>query len=130
MSQNSVDAKVIYAAVDFIRAMSAKYGSEDGMRIWETVCEAIPEPGVKGQVFLHMLGIHNGTELRVTGTDPAYTDAITQIKTLRTVTNLALKEAKEIVVNKIGYPVHIKATSPEKYDQLRKELAKVGFYVE
>lgn len=130
MSESKVDSKVIYAAIDFIRVMTAQYGSEDGMKIWEKVCEAIPDPNVKGQTWLHLMGQGTSTTIKVTGTNPSYTDLITQIKVLRTFTLMSLKEAKEIVKDKLGYPVEIKTYTPEKCEQVRKELQAVGFYVE
>lgn len=124
---NKIDSKIIFAAIDFIRVMSAHYGSDEAIKIWEKVCEAIPGKNVKEEVFLHMLGVGTPTDIKVTGVVKSLTNYIYQIKILRNCSGMGLRDAKDAVVENIGYPIVIRTVSSEKYDDACRELRKAGF---
>ena len=128
MSEPSkIDSKIIFAAIDFIRVMSTHYGSDAGIKIWEKVCESIPDENVKGQVFMHMLGAGTSTDIRITGVIKSPPELVSQIKTLRIATGMTLRNAKDAVVDNIGYPIVVKTSSPEEYDRFCKDLIRAGF---
>ena len=128
MSEPSkIDSKIIFAAIDFIRVMSAHYGSDAGIKIWEKVCESIPDENVKGEVFMHLLGVGTSTDIRITGVIKSPSEFVSQIKTLRIATGMTLRDAKDAVVDNIGYPIVVGTSSTEKYDSVCRELIKAGF---
>lgn len=83
---------IINTGVDFIRAITECYGSEDGMKLWDQIAQTL-DPSVKGDIFFAILCGTGGKTLHVSGIVP---DRIAAIKAIREVTLLGLREAKDL----------------------------------
>lgn len=94
MTENSnehMDA-IVSDGIAFIRAITTAYGSDEGMKLWDTIANTL-DPAIKGKIFFSMLtGTH---EDRVTLSGAvAGTNKINCIKIIRQYTGLGLVESK------------------------------------
>lgn len=91
---------IIYAGVDFIRALANNYGSDVAIEMWERISATI-DPDIKGQIFMAMLIGITGHKMQVSAKVPELDvgSRISIIKLIRThdMRNLGLKEAKDLV---------------------------------
>lgn len=90
---------VIQSGINFIRAITEAYGTDEGMKLWETISDTL-DPEVKGQIFLAMLKGEYQGRVRISRGDFSvnsinHSDKITKIKALRLVSGFGLKEAKD-----------------------------------
>ena len=92
MTDEHMDA-VVSDGIAFLRSITTAYGSEEGMKLWETIANTL-DPDIKGKVFFSMLtGAH---EDRVTLSGAvAGTNKISCIKLIRQYTGYGLVEAKD-----------------------------------
>jgi hypothetical protein len=92
----------ISAGVDFMRQVMAHYGQDKGTEVWDKMCEAM-DPQFKGEVLFAMLT----GEITPTITVKPYqynhrhANKVLMIKTVREVSGLSLKEAKDLVDNNL-----------------------------
>jgi ribosomal protein L7/L12 len=88
---------IVLNSIQFIRAVTEAYGSEEGMELWSRIAEVL-DPTIKGEVFKAMLLGEYGTTVRLSGVTYGY-DKISAIKAIRAVDSrrLGLKEAKDAV---------------------------------
>lgn len=89
--------RIVQDGLIFISTISAAYGAEEGIKLWEAISEAI-DPDIKGEIFMAMLsGVLPG-RIIIKGIPANYShgvDRISFIRTIREHTGLGLKEAKE-----------------------------------
>lgn len=91
--------QVIVNGVQFIRTITAAYGADEGIKLWETI-SAVLDPDIKGQIFFAMLtGGDNHRVIRIKGLNSFYTrdSKVPLIKLIREIAGLGLKEAKDAV---------------------------------
>lgn len=119
---------VIADGVQFLQSLTAHYGTEKGMEVWESMGAAMGKE-VKGKVFFAMLsGTVGNVRVRFTTNTSTFVanGAVACIKAIRAATNMGLKEAKDLYdLSKIGN-VNCTAISVEQARILVRELRDLG----
>lgn len=83
---------IVGDGIAFIRAITNAYGSEEGMKLWETIADTL-DPDIKGKIFFAMLtGGHEDRVQLINITTGA--NKIACIKYIRQYTGFGLVEAK------------------------------------
>lgn len=119
---------VISTGLHFMRAITEAYGTDEGLRLWETIASTL-DPEVKGQIFFAMLtGTHNDTII-VRGIQANGVDKVRCIKEIRNWTGLGLKEAYDAYSMVTGPGVAQLTVKPEEHHQAVVGLRNVGFVV-
>ena len=88
---------LVFSGVDFVRALTETFGADAGIKVWDSMAEAVGED-IRGRIFFSMLtgdGDGNITllpwkEMRSVG------KKIEFIKIVRAATGFGLKEAKDL----------------------------------
>jgi len=91
MSENIEE--IVDTGIPFLNAITTHYGKETGFALWTKLCESMPTE-VRDGIFLAMLSGQSPRTVRVKGYSG--NNNIERIKTLRTVSGLGLKEAKDL----------------------------------
>ena len=120
-------ASLINDGIHFLRAVTDCYGAEEGMRLWDRIASEL-DPKLKGEIFFAILCGSQGNRinLSVANLTDGLNSKIMMIKTLRTVTGMGLKEAKDIVdLLLIGHSETI--TINVDRNQAIRELRSAGF---
>ena len=88
--------QVVYDGVRFLQSLTAHYGAERGMEVWEAMVEAVGTE-VKGRVFFALMtGETTGrVKFSIDFTSSHHPNAVACIKAIRTFTGCGLKEAKD-----------------------------------
>lgn len=90
--------RIVQDGLIFISTISAAYGAEEGIKLWEAISEAI-DPDIKGEIFMAMLtGVLPGRVIiKGLPATASYSsvDRISFIRTIREHTGLGLRESKE-----------------------------------
>ena len=89
--------RIVYDSLTLLSTICKAYGSEEGIKMWETISEAL-DPELKGLMFDAMLGGFSNTKLVLKGmtANQLAPSKVNFIRTVRQYTNLGLKEAKDI----------------------------------
>lgn len=118
---------VIQSGINFMRSITEAYGSEEGMKLWDSIASTL-DPDVKGQIFFSMLtGEYNGT-INISSHRPG-ANRVAMIKAIRAVTGMGLKEAKDLS-DLIAIGKNIKLTcNPKRRQDALTELRNAGFNV-
>ena len=86
--------QIIQSGMNFMRSITEAYGTDEGMKLWDTIASTL-DPDIKGQIFFAMLtGEYNGI-ITISSRNP-HSNKISVIKAIREVTGLGLKEAKDL----------------------------------
>lgn len=85
--------EIVVTGIPFLNAITTHYGTETGFALWNKLCESMPAE-VRDGIFLAMLSGQSPRTVRVKGYSG--NNKIERIKTLRTVSGLGLKEAKDL----------------------------------
>ena len=120
---------IIQSGINFMRSVTEAYGTDEGMKLWETIASTL-DPDVKGQIFFAMLTGEYNNIITITGHNPG-ADRVRMIKTIRTVDkrNLGLKEAKDMSDHLlVGNTVKLEI-DPSVRSAALMELRKAGFHV-
>ena len=120
---------VIQSGINFMRSITDAYGTDDGMKLWDSIASVL-DPSVKGEIFFAMLtGEYNG--IISIGSFNPNSNRVWRIKAIRSVTtpNLGLKEAKDLsdLLDK-GHIIKLNV-NPKARNQALSELRGAGFYV-
>lgn len=120
---------VIETGIAFMRSITGAYGTDEGMKLWETISNTL-DPDVKGQIFFTMITGQYEDSITVHFKHNTTPNKISMIKAIRTVTGDGLKEAKDKVDDflSFGRPLTLKC-SPNKRAASIQELRNAGFYV-
>lgn len=114
---------IISAGLEFMRSITECYGTEKGMKLWDSIADTLGN-GVKGEIFFAMVTGEYTSKLRVGG---VVADRIASIKTIRTYTGLGLKEAKDLSDEmQSGKTVLLKLQEPTMRNHAIRELRAVG----
>lgn len=118
---------VIQSGINFMRSITEAYGTEDGMKLWDTISSTL-DPDVKGQIFFAMLtGDYNGI-INVASFQQG-SDRIRRIKAIRIVANVSLKEGKDLSDTlDSGKPIKLNIDPKKRADAL-STLRDAGFHV-
>lgn len=120
---------IINNGINFMRSITEAYGSEEGMKLWESITSVL-DPDIKGKIFFALItGDYVGT-ITLTSYKPS-SNKVAMIKSIRSVDSrrLGLKEAKDIVDNiEFGKQQKINV-DPKRRVNAILELRDAGFYV-
>lgn len=95
---------VLMAAAQFVHEITAAYGGDEGVKIWERISEVL-DPDIRNELFMIMLtgdgagdSVINIRQQSVSATDTVARNRVEFIKYVRThdTRMLGLKEAKDI----------------------------------
>lgn len=94
---DTVDAEATNAVVrdclTLLRTITDVHGSEEGMKLWDTIADTLG-PAIKGKVFFAMItGNHGDSVTLVDRMD--YSNNVECIKLIRQYTGLGLRESKQ-----------------------------------
>lgn len=94
---DTIDAEAMNAVVSdslaLIRTITNVYGSEEGMKLWETIADTLG-PVIKGKVFFALItGSHEDSVILIDKL--AYSNNVECIKLIRQYTGLGLMESKQ-----------------------------------
>lgn len=94
MIPNEHKEQIIQSGIGFMRSITDAYGTDEGMKLWDTIASAL-DPDIKGQIFFAMLtGEYNN--IITVASRSVHSNKISVIKAIRAVTGLGLKEAKDL----------------------------------
>lgn len=118
---------VIQSGINFMRSITEAYGTDEGMKLWNSIVDTL-DPDVKGQIFFAMLtGEFNGI-ITISSFQPG-SNRVGMIKAIRIVSGLGLKEAKDLS-DALGGGKAIKVNcNPKKRAEALSELRNAGFNV-
>lgn len=120
---------VIQSGINFMRSITDAYGTDEGMKLWDTIIDTL-DPDIKGKIFFAMLtGEYNNT---VTITQYSNTGSrVSMIKAIRNVDTrrLSIKEAKDLV-DELSNGKTVKLDiDPSVRSISLNELRSAGFFV-
>jgi hypothetical protein len=114
---------IITSGVEFISSITACYGADKGMELWDTIASTLGND-VKGAIFFAMINGQHTAKIRVSG---SVVDRIASIKTIRTYTGLGLKEAKDLSDEmQSGKAIVLKLSAPSFRSEAIRELSRLG----
>lgn len=118
---------IIQSGINFMRSITEAYGTDEGMKLWDTIAATL-DPDVKGQIFFAMLtGDYNGV-IKISSFQTS-SDRVWRIKAIRAVTGMGLKEAKDLGdILDSGKTIQLKI-NPKKRTECLSELRNAGFNV-
>lgn len=122
-------ADVIQSGISFMRSITEAYGSDEGMKLWDTIASTL-DPDIKGQIFFAMITGEYTTGISISSTVPG-ANKVALIKALRSVDSrmLGLKEAKDMV-DLLSSNNTIKVEfDPQQRNIALQELRNAGFHV-
>jgi hypothetical protein len=120
---------IIQSGINFIRSITEAYGSDEGMRLWETMADTL-DPSIKGHIFFAMLTGEYNSVISIYKSD-THANKVTMIKALRTVDKrrLGLKEAKDMCDSLIvGNTIRVEV-EPNTRNSSLIQLRMAGFTV-
>lgn len=120
---------IIQSGINFMRSITEAYGTDEGMKLWDTIATTL-DPDVKGQIFFAMLTGDYNSIISISGAQ-AGSDRVWRIKAIRSVTHpsLGLKEAKDLSdLLDAGKTIKLNI-NPKNRTQALSELRNAGFHV-
>lgn len=119
--------EIMQFGIHFMRAITEAYGSEEGMRLWDTIASTL-DPDIKGKIFIAMLTGEYNDRLTIhldMVECSVHVPRVEGIKAIRTVTGMGLKEAKDIHDNlALGKQETITIEPTRRHEAIR-QLASV-----
>lgn len=113
---------IVSESISFIRAITSVYGSEEGMKLWETIADTL-DPSIKGKTFFAMLTGSHEDRVTLSGY-AAGANKIACIKIIRQYTGYGLVEAKNAYEStEYGQKVVLKVNPKDRrimVDELRQ----------
>lgn len=119
--------RLISDGLTFLRSITEEYGTDEGMKLWDTICTAV-DPELKGQIFFAMLTGEYYNEIRISNVDKS-ADKIALIKALRAAAQYGLKEAKDVTEAIQSGNEHRFKVKPDQRNQVMRDLRTAGFRV-
>ena len=122
-------ASIITSGIAFLRSITDAYGSDEGMKLWDSIANTL-DPAVKGEIFFAMLRGEYQDHITLKGVGyNANASNITAIKEIRGVSGLGLLEAKQAYETaEQGIPVKIPC-SPDKIGAAIAALRYAGMVI-
>jgi hypothetical protein len=120
---------IIQSGINFIRSITEAYGSDEGMKLWETMADTL-DPSIKGHIFFAMLTGEYNSVISIHKSD-THANKVTMIKALRTVDKrrLGLKEAKDMCDSLIVGNIIKVEVEPNTRNSSLIQLRMAGFTV-
>ena len=120
---------IIQSGINFIRSITEAYGSDEGMKLWETMADTL-DPSIKGHIFFAMLTGEYNSVISIYKFDSA-ANKVAMIKAIRTVDKrrLGLKEAKDMCDSLfVGNTIRVEV-EPNTRNSSLLQLRMAGFVV-
>ena len=94
------EPQLLQSGIHFMRSIAEAYGSEEGMRLWDTIASTL-DPDIKAKIFIALLTGEYNDQLTLQMDMVRYNHSggssrVEGIKAIRTATGLGLKDAKDI----------------------------------
>lgn len=119
--------EIIQTGIGFMRSITQAYGTDEGMKLWDTIASTL-DPDIKGTIFFALLTGEYQDQVTLTSYKPG-ADRVRMIKAIRIATGLGLKEAKDLSdENMSGKAIRLKI-DPKKRLYILGELRDAGFHV-
>ena len=120
---------IIQSGMTFMRAITEAYGTDDGMKLWDTICNSL-DPDIKGQIFFAMLTGEYTNTIHVTGHQQG-ANRVHMIKAVRNVDRrgIGLKDAKDMCDLLSSGKAFTLEVNPSMRAMSISELRKAGFHV-
>jgi hypothetical protein len=118
---------VIQSGINFMRSITEAYGTDEGMKLWDTIASTL-DPDVKGEIFFAMLTGEYNNIISISSHQPG-ANRVGMIKAIRVVTGLGLKEAKDLSDELSNGKVIKLSCNPKKRLEYLSELRNAGFNV-
>lgn len=119
---------IVSDSIALIRTISLAYGSEEGMKLWETIADTL-DPDIKGKVFFALLTGDCEDRITMSGA-VAGTNKIACIKAIRQYTGMGLVEAKNAYENAGDYSSKVTVKcDPKQRRAFIDELRQNGMIV-
>lgn len=118
---------IIQSGINFMRSITEAYGTDEGMKLWDNIANTL-DPDIKGQIFFSLLTGEYNAIIVINSFMPG-SNRIAMIKSIRSVSDLGLKEAKDLcdmLIN--GKSIKVNC-DPKKRNIALKELRIAGFNV-
>ena len=111
---------VITAGIQFIRAITESYGSEDGMKLWNSITETL-DPSVKGEIFFAIMTGEYQNTIHIHGiTTRDNFKKVSAIKELRDLTGVGLIGAKCLIAEvEAGRSIDVKCKPEQRLGAIR-----------
>jgi hypothetical protein len=87
---------IITAGIDFMNAITRAYGTEEGLKLYDTIMASV-DPDIKGQIFFSLITGDHGGSIRLKSVEYSISNKIERIKAIRQVSDFSLKDAKDYV---------------------------------
>lgn len=120
---------IVQSGINFIRSITEAYGSDEGMKLWETMADTL-DPSIKGHIFFAMLTGEYNSVISIYKFESA-ANKLSMIKALRTVDKrrLGLKEAKDMCDSLLlGNSIKVEV-EPNTRNSALLQLRMAGFTV-
>lgn len=119
---------IVSDGIAFIRSITAAYGSDTGMELWDTIANTL-DPDIKGKIFFAMLTGTHDDRVTMTGS-VAGSNKIMCIKLIRQYTGMGLAESKHAYeeAGDYGKPTTLKV-DPKQRRAFIDELRQNGMIV-
>jgi hypothetical protein len=120
---------IIQTGLTFMRAITEAYGSDEGLKLWDTIASTL-DPDVKGQIFFAMLTGAMPGRIRVVGVNVgSISRKVEQIKAIRHASGWGLKESKDAVDDLItsNKPIVFEC-NPDMRSHYAEMLRQTGLY--
>lgn len=118
---------VIQSGINFMRSITDAYGTDEGIKLWDTIASTL-DPDVKGQIFFAMLTGEYNNVISISSHQPG-ANRVGMIKAIREVTGLGLKEAKDLSDELANGKIIKLSCNPQKRLHYLNELRRAGFHV-
>lgn len=121
---------IIQSGINFMRSITEAYGTDEGMKLWDTIADTL-DKDIKGDIFFALLtGDYSGIITISSCTN--WANKIAMIKAIRTVDRrgLGLKEAKDMCDNlqTANKSIRLEIDARNR-NQILKTLRDAGFNV-
>lgn len=127
ISSEHMDA-IVSDGIAFIRSITVAYGSDEGMKLWDTIADTL-DPDIKGKIFFSLLTGSHEDRVILSGA-VAGSNKINCIKIIRQFTGMGLSESKNAYENAgdFGQKVVIKV-NPKHRRECIDDLRQNGMIV-
>jgi hypothetical protein len=122
------EPQVLQSGIHFMRSITEAYGSEEGMRLWDTISSTL-DPDIKAKIFVALLTGEYNDQLTLRMDIAKYHHAggnrVEGIRTIRLLTGLGLKDAKDLHDSLVMGNVEKITIDPATRTQTIRELCGV-----
>lgn len=120
---------VIQSGINFMRSITVAYGTDEGLKLWDTIADSI-DPDIKGKIFFAMLTGEYNTSVTISQYKPD-ANRVYMVKAIRMIDSrrLDLKKAKDLVDELVNGKTIKVEIDPAMRNSSLSELRDAGFFV-